>query len=483
MNSIPVLSVVLSTMVLLFGGLASGANHLVKIRAQDPRAVSAALEQRGFDIAGENSKLRTVEVVTERPEVLKALSQQSLRSGSLRLRFSILSVEATRPYSEIRGTREDESYPNAEESEARLRSLESRFPGLAKVFDLNKTLGLPKTAGGRSLLALQVSARPNVIEDEPKLLFVGQHHARELMTHTIVMDAAEDFLSSAARDRRGFARRLTSEKAVWFVPVVNPDGLAYVFSNDRMWRKNRRANAGGQFGVDINRNYPFKWGACGSHSADPRSDVFKGPQAGSEVETQVMDKLNSVLQFQYVISYHSSGNEVLFPYLCGEVAEAPIYNDLRDRLAKELGFGMRKASSSGEDFEHHYARYGSLSFLLEVGDEFQPPFATYRNKVWPNIRKTLPFMLKEMDAPTVELRVVDASTGKPITATLKIRELVFKEGEVRTTDQFGAYRWRLAPGAYSLEVIAVGYALQVVSFQASATSGAKVDVKLLKGRR
>src|SRR5690606_34320118 len=110
--------------------------------------------------------------------------------------------------------------------------------------------------------------------------------------------------------------------------------------------------------------------------------VYKGPEPMSEVEVQVMDRLNSKLRFQYAISYHSAGDEVLYPYLCGDMAEAPVYYSLMENLAAELGFGKRVASSSGEDFEHHYARYGTISFLLEVGPTFQPDYTYYETTVW-----------------------------------------------------------------------------------------------------
>ena len=42
---------------------------------------------------------------------------------------------------------------------------------------------------------------------------------------------------------------------VYIVPIVNVDGYIYTWTNNRLWRKNRRDNGGGVFGVDINRNW------------------------------------------------------------------------------------------------------------------------------------------------------------------------------------------------------------------------------------
>ena len=46
----------------------------------------------------------------------------------------------------------------------------------------------------------------------------------------------------------------------YFIPVANPDGYAYTFSHDRMWRKTRSPQGGNCIGVDPNRNWNFHWG-------------------------------------------------------------------------------------------------------------------------------------------------------------------------------------------------------------------------------
>ena len=53
----------------------------------------------------------------------------------------------------------------------------------------------------------------------------------------------------------------------WIIPMLNPDGHNWVFTEDNRWRKNRRDNGGGVYGVDLNRNYDYKWGEVGvSHN-------------------------------------------------------------------------------------------------------------------------------------------------------------------------------------------------------------------------
>jgi hypothetical protein len=43
-------------------------------------------------------------------------------------------------------------------------------------------------------------------------------------------------------------------------------------------------------GTDLNRNGDYQWGVVGD-SADPCNDVYRGPSAGSEKETQALSSL------------------------------------------------------------------------------------------------------------------------------------------------------------------------------------------------
>ena len=86
--------------------------------------------------------------------------------------------------------------------------------------------------------------------------------------------------------------KLVDTTELWFVPVANPDGYDYTFTpGNRLWRKNLRDNNGdGQItasdGVDLNRNFAYKWGYDNEGSSpDPPSETYRGPAPGSEPET------------------------------------------------------------------------------------------------------------------------------------------------------------------------------------------------------
>lgn len=448
-------------------------SYLVEIRVDNYLPVRSYLEENGYDVAGYNPQTGELGIVTDNPKSLEQL--QSCVPD--RLRFSVSAITPTEPFLQYT-LRQDgiEGYFDAEKTVEEMQKIERAYPDRARVYNLNQWLDMPPTEEGRNIYALQVSANPDVIEDEIKVMLIGLHHCREVVTHHVVLDAAYDLLEGAKVNP--VYRAWLEDSAVWFVPVVNPDGLEYVFNSDRMWRKNRSRNPDGSRGVDLNRNYEFLWGKCGSNSTVGSSDIYRGPKPQSEPEVRVMDRLNDRLGAQFVISYHSYGNEVLYPYRCASLAETQFYYAVRDALAKKLQFGIRYASSSGEDFEQHYHHYGTISFLLELGTSFQPSFSSYRSTIWPNVQKVLPFVLEETHKPHLHLNIVEAGTAKPLAATIAVKEIPFKEGELRRADQNGSYRWYLLPGAYTVTVSMQGY--QSETFNISAGKQVEYVVELEK---
>jgi protein MpaA len=71
---------------------------------------------------------------------------------------------------------------------------------------------------------------------------------------------------------------------LWVVPVYNPDGFAH----------HTRKNA---HGVDLNRNYPFKW-------IPLNGNYESGPRPTSEPETRAMMKFLSQVRPAYILSFH-----------------------------------------------------------------------------------------------------------------------------------------------------------------------------------
>ena len=100
------------------------------------------------------------------------------------------------------------------------------------------------------------------------------------------------------------------------LPVINPDGFHYSTRHNMMWRKNRRpSNDSECSGVDLNRNFGFKWGVSGVQMEEC-SYVYPGSKPFSEKESHsVLSYLNQLPELPELgLDIHSYGNKLLYPY-------------------------------------------------------------------------------------------------------------------------------------------------------------------------
>jgi hypothetical protein len=133
------------------------------------------------------------------------------------------------------------------------------YPALADTIHIGHAYG----PTNRNLTVIKISDNVGVDENEPEVLYMGNHHARELMSVEIPLMFAQYLLQHYGSDP--VVTNYVNTREIYIMPTVNPDGLAYVQANHsgasgNWWRKNRRNNGNGTFGVDINRNYSYKWG-------------------------------------------------------------------------------------------------------------------------------------------------------------------------------------------------------------------------------
>jgi carboxypeptidase T len=89
-------------------------------------------------------------------------------------------------------------------------------------------------------------------------LIVSNHHSRELITPELALDSAKKLVNGYLSNDETIKTVLKSNQ-VYIMYTMNPDGLNYVWSTNNWWRKNRRRNANGSYGVDLNRNYDAGW--------------------------------------------------------------------------------------------------------------------------------------------------------------------------------------------------------------------------------
>ncbi len=201
-----------------------------------------------------------------------------------------------------------------------LKQREAAYPNICKLYDVGDTWE------NRDMWVLKVSDNPAQDEAEPKLFVVGNHHAREIMTVEIPLHFIKVLLTKYATDPD--IKFYVDNYEIYFMPMANPDGHVYVENHSESnpsywWRKNRRDN-GGSYGVDINRNYSYKWGYDDRGSSPtPSSETYRGPSAFSEPETTAIRNLMIAKNFHFALDYHSYGEDILIPYCYDTLERAP----------------------------------------------------------------------------------------------------------------------------------------------------------------
>jgi carboxypeptidase T len=260
--------------------------------------------------------------------------------------------------------------------------LRSTYPTLTQL----TTIGF--TALGQPIRALKISSTPGV-NDPTKgdVVFMACHHAREWMSVETTLYIADELLARYATNPEIQAD--INRLQIWIIPVVNVDGfihtwsaggntLPYSMTNPRYWRKNRRATGGGSTGVDINRNYPYQWGTINDayNSSSPSSDVYYGPSAGSEPETQViMNFLDGLTNYKTMLSYHSYSELFLQPWSYTN-ADAPGETTLSSIRARNINrisavhahtYGTSIwYNSAGEATDYTWNKFRAAAFTPEV---------------------------------------------------------------------------------------------------------------------
>jgi hypothetical protein len=195
---------------------------------------------------------------------------------------------------------------------AKLDEMRANYPALVTA---RQSIGLSHE--GRDLWMVKISDNADVNESEPELLFTALTHAREPQGMAVVLYYMFYLLENYGTDPE--ATYLVDNRELYFVPVVNPDGYVYNQTTNPagggLWRKNRRVNGGGVFGVDLNRNYGYRWGFdnIGS-SPTPSSDTYRGPAPFSEPETSAIRAFHQGRTIWNGFHYHAFGNYLIHPF-------------------------------------------------------------------------------------------------------------------------------------------------------------------------
>ena len=233
----------------------------------------------------------------------------------------------------------------------------------------------------RPLFALQFSSEPGIDDpNKPEFLFTAGLHAREVVSSQSTYDLAE-YLVDGFRAGDPAVIDVITEREVWIVPNLNPDGRLSVEGGNSWQRKNMELFAGQNSnnytrGVDLNRNFPHRWEDASDVVAD---SVYRGPNVLSAPEASslwAMLEDGNFSDLRAAVDIHSGAETILPSWVStSDIEENPlspeeqaVYDFLTDRIAEETGLGTDRLDydSYGTLADALYENFDAYSFILEI---------------------------------------------------------------------------------------------------------------------
>ena len=396
----------------------------------------------------------------------------------------------------------DDRYHSVEEIYGVLDSLD-QIEEISDYFHLD-TIGF-STQENIPILAVRISDNAHMKEDEPRVLFIGQVHAEEILGVEIVMDLIDDLLfpDPSILSHMNILKQYLD---IWLIPTANPEGLNVVHEElDFSYRKNKRdLSPEGPFpnnafdydpsigndidGVDLNRNFSFNW-AFGDTFLEPDNsdyashyDYYKGEEPFSESEARAIRDLALENDFVFSIVWHSSrsGNlseKVFTSWKWEEVKESPdlgIMKSIADYFAGNIStedgtstyLSVFSGSRNGKLHDWFYRETGCIQYLVECGtSNLQPDSTLIENTIDRNKPAMVYLMDRAIgyyaDAAQITGRVFDATTNQPLEDVIvEVEEHTGSILKPRLTNEFGRFRRILDVGSYNFSFRAEGYEKQ-----------------------
>ena len=247
--------------------------------------------------------------------------------------------------------------------------------------DLIEIVKIGTTYEERDIVLAKISKDVSTADSKPAMLYTGSIHAREWVGHELALKFIEFVADNHTIDP--VLEKSLESSTLYMVPCLNPDGYEYSRKHFSFWRKNRRKNHDGSYGVDLNRNFSIGF----SKQSNTSSNVYGGEEPFSEAETSAIKGfVDTHENITIAFDYHSQGN-VFFP-AHKFMHEAEINGtdmnvlcaNMNDEFTKVTGrkYGIHRgkpptALISGSGREYYYSK-GIIAIVVEVGTKNIPDY-------------------------------------------------------------------------------------------------------------
>lgn len=258
------------------------------------------------------------------------------------------------------------------------------------------------TIEGRPIYVMKISDNPALDENEPEVYYNAAIHAREVITPEVLI-----YFMRYLTNNYGVLPQVTdlvNNRELFFTCVVNPDG--YYFNEvdepggGGLWRKNRRPNGGGAFGIDLNRNFGYQWGYDDNGSSpDPTDDTYRGTAGFSEPESQGIRDFIISRDFAITLSFHSYSDLFLWPWGYDRIytVDNDIFQAMGDSIRASAGYAigppwqlLYPVNGSTDDWGYgeQTVKEKNYAVTIEVGAE-SDGFWPATNRITPLVQKNI----------------------------------------------------------------------------------------------
>lgn len=282
--------------------------------------------------------------------------------------------------------------------------------------DIMHVESIGKTYEDRDIWLVKISDNVEIDENEPEILLMGAHHGTEKLSFEVLVYFIQYVIETYHRsdtdnDRDGKInedpidgkdndkdclidedpsesriREIVNTTEIYIIPIVNPDGV------ESYTRKNKEPNHGPfgfrrkvtSYGVDLNRNYGYKWLRCFLKpwyyipfvkQFQDSNQNYRGEMPFSENETRAIRDFVKDRDIRIALSYHGYMGAILYPwwYTMRPPLDEHLYRKIGREMSEINGYklftsrdflGYRGGVGTAEDWL--YGRYGILAYCVEL---------------------------------------------------------------------------------------------------------------------
>ncbi|AUN99209.1 hypothetical protein C0V70_14070 [Bacteriovorax stolpii] len=249
-------------------------------------------------------------------------------------------------------------YPTPEEIEKELKGVVSKYPEIARMFSIGKSVK------NRDLWVIKLSSNVNVNDERPEFKYIANMHGDEIVGREMMVRLVKDLAMNYGKDPQ--ITNLLDRVQIYIMPSMNPDGAA----------ASTRGNA--KY-VDLNRDFP-------DFSTSDNKDTTEGRQP----ETKAVMDWQKTRNFVLSANFHGGAEVVNYPWdtkadkfpqeafikeLCLEYAGLTPYISTSTAFQNGItnGYAWYEVNGGMQDWSIYYRK--DMQITIEVSNNKWPEYS------------------------------------------------------------------------------------------------------------